>query len=133
MISGKPIPIPVPTMGLIKSTDRERIGADGLAECLNWILRDRDFRVRDGLTTFGNLVAGRPTGFIHYDHGDGSLRTVKATNVGWQNFNYATRTWTARTGAALAGAVEQQVFRVFQKSGGTHLLGVNWKDAPKKW
>ena len=129
----QPIAIPIPVMGLLSAIDRERIPAEGLSECENFILRDRDFRVRDGLTLFGNSLGGRPSGFIHYDHSDGQLRLVGATTTGWKSFNFATQTWTAITGTALTASTEQQVFRVFQKSGGTFLLGVNAKDNPKKW
>jgi len=115
------------------AVDRERIPPDGLSECENFILRDRDFRVRNGLTPFGDFLGARPTGLIHYDHIDGTLRFVAATITGWKSFNFTTKTWTAIGGAALTGNTEQQVFRVFQNSGGTHLLGVNNKDAPKKW
>jgi len=131
--SAKPIPIPIPTLGLLSAIDRERIPAEGLSECENFILRDRDFRTRDGLTLFGNSLLTRPTGFIHYDHSDGTLRVVGATITGWKSFNFTTRTWTAITGTPLTASTEQQVFRVFQKSGATFLLGVNNRDNPKKW
>jgi len=133
MAAGAPIPIPVPTLGLFAATDRERIGPDGLSESENFILRDRDFRTRDGLTAYGNSLGARPTGFIHFDHSDGLLRLVGATIAGWKSFNFSTGVWTAITGTALTASTEQQVFRVFQKAGGTLLLGVNAKDPPKKW
>ncbi len=133
MPSSQPIPIPIPSLGLLSAFDRERVGPEGLSECENWILRDRDFRVRNGLTTFGDSLGVRPTGFIHYDHSDGQLRIVGATIRGWKTFNFTTRTWTSITGTALTASTEQQVFRVFQKSGATYLLGVNNKDTPKKW
>ena len=127
------IPIPIPVLGLLAAVDREHVPAEGLTECENFILRDRDFRVRNGLTLFGNSLGARPTGFVHYDHTDGSLKLVGATITGWKFFNFVTHTWTTITGSALTTSTEQQVFRVFQKSGGTHLLGVNNKDTPKKW
>jgi len=129
----KSIPIPIPTLGLLAAVDREHIPPRGLSECENFILRDRDFRVRNGLTSFGNSLGARPTGFIHYDHSDGTLRLVGATIAGWKAFNFVTKTWTAITGAPLTASTEQQVFRVFQKAGGTLLLGVNNKDTPKEW
>lgn len=130
---GAPIPVPVPTLGLIAAIDPERIGPDGLSECENWIIRDRDFRTRDGLRPFGKTVNGRPTGFIHYDHSDGQLRMVMATTAKWFKFDYSTFDWTAITGTALTGSTEQQVFRVFQKAGAAWLLGVNNKDPMIKW
>lgn len=130
------IPIPIPTLGLIKSVDRESVPPSALAEAENWIYRDRHFRVRNGLTALGsNTVSGRPTGIIHYDHSDGALRTVLATATGWYNFNYGTRAWTLLTGTALTATTQQQAFRIFHKGtpSVSYLLGVNGKDAPKKW
>jgi len=133
MPSASTIPIPVPVLGLLSGVDREHIPPEGLSECENFILRDRDFRVRDGLTPLGNPLAARPTGYIHYDHTDGSLRLIAGTIRGWAKYNFSTNLWTAITGTALTASTEQQVFRVFQKSGATYLLGVNNKDTPKKW
>ena len=133
MSIGQPIPIPVPRLGLLSAIDAESVPAEGLSQCENWIFRDRNFRVRNGLTAFGDSLGARPTGFIHYDHSDGQLRAVGATIAGWKVFNFTSRTWTAINGTALSASTEQQVFRVFQKSGSTLLLGVNNKDTPKKW
>lgn len=133
MASGlKAIPIQIPTLGLLKAMNREQVGPEGLTDSENWILRDRDFRVRPGLTPFGNSVLQRPNGIVHYDHGDGSLRTVMSTINQWRNFNYSTHLWTI-IGATLTSTTEQQVFRVIAQSGATYLIGTNWKDPPKKW
>lgn len=135
MPNQQPIPIPIPTLGLIKSLDRERVPAEGLAEVENWIYRDGEFRTRAGTTILGNDVNERPTGFIHYDHTDGALRTVMATNTAWYSFDYGIGNWVGISGIVLTGGVEQQVFRVFHRDTPTksYLLGTNWRDAPKKW
>jgi hypothetical protein len=129
-----PIPIPVPKGGVRPDLDPLEIGFGALAYGQNVYYQDGFFQVRPGPYAYFNDIDQRPSGYAQYLHNDGSLRTVKATTAGWWKGNSGTRTWTDISGTALTGSPDnQQIFRVFQKAGATHLLGVNDKDSPKKW
>lgn len=128
-----PISIPLPILGVVKTLDDEHIPQNGARDCENWLYRDREFRVRPGLTTFGNDINQRPAGFISYDDVGGNRRIVMGTDDGWWTYDEATNTWTDISGTALTASFEQQVFRFFQVSSDTHLLGVNGKDSAKTW
>lgn len=130
----KPITIPIPWKGLIRSVNREQIPPDGCSELENWLHRQNEFVVRPGLIAVGQDTDQRPTNFIQYDHNDGSSRTVMGTTAGWFRFNTATTLWNSLTGGVpLTASVQQQVFRVFPKAGVNWLLGCNGVDPMKKW
>ena len=121
-----PLYIPIPHRGLMPHLNQREIGPEGLYQSENWVLRDGVFQVRPGSTVFGNDINQRATGYIQYRHSDAALRTVKGTIAGWWKYAAGTDLFTDITGTALtATAVQQQVFRVFQKAGATWLLGIN--------
>jgi hypothetical protein len=127
-------PIPVPARGPQADLDRQDVPADALSESENVVLRNGEFKVRPGLTTFADDINERPTAYIQYVDQGGSRRVVKATTAGW--FALGSGAWTDITlaGSELTGAAtDLQVFRKFEKAGDLYLLGTNGKDAPKKW
>jgi hypothetical protein len=128
-----PIPIPTHTSGVIADSDPENMPVGALLEGENWIYEDGELKLRDGFSVFGNDVNQRPMGLIQYLHSAGGLRTVQATTLGWWRFSSGT--WTDITGSGLTGApTDLQVFRVFQKSSATYLLGTNaGVNTMKKW
>jgi hypothetical protein len=110
------------------------IPPDACREVENWVHRDNEFRIRDGLTTFADDINQRPSGVISFELANGARRTVMATDVSWWAYDEATNTWTdLANGALSAGVGDQQVFRAFEQSGTTMLLGTNGADNPKKW
>lgn len=126
--------IPLPYLGLLRAHDRERVPPDGAAEMENWIHRDENFQVRPGLTTFGNLLSQRPCGMVGFVLTDGTRRIVMGTDDSWWAYDNTTNTWSdLANGALTGGAGDQQVFRPFEQSGTTILLGTNSADNPKKW
>ncbi len=126
--------IPVPNLGVMAHLDRRDVPPRGLAEAENWIFKNGEFQVRPGEGTFGDDINQRPMGYIQYRHSDGALRTVMGTSLGWWKYDAATNTFTNISGTALTGSpTQQQVFRVFQKAGATHLLGINEADVLQKW
>lgn len=127
-----PIPIPLPSRGVMPDADPENVPIGALIAAENWLWHDGELRVRPGNTKIGSSVAQRPTGYIHYKHSDGNSRVVKGTVDGWWSLSGST--WGDISGTALTGVeADLQVFRVFQKSGATHLLGTNGADSMKKW
>ena len=135
MASASPsIEIPVPRGGHRPDADPYEIGFKALTQAENWIYRDGEYRVRPGYAAFATDINQRPTSYFQYLHQDGALRTIKGTTVGWWKFNSGGNSWTDISGTALtASPTQQQIFRAFQKSGATWLLGTNGADSPKKW
>jgi hypothetical protein len=129
-----PIPIPLPYRGLLSAQERENFPPDAASESENWIHRDDKFQVRPGLTSLGDQTSQRATGMVGYELADGTRRIVMGTTVSWWAYNEATNTWTdLANGALTASAIDQQVFRPFELSGTTLLIGTNGADAVKKW
>jgi len=119
---------------VISTLDAEHIPADGLRKAENWVHQNDEFRVRDGLTAFGDDIDQRPAGFFTYHDADGNYRIVMGTDLGWWSYDEATSTWTDISGTALTSApIDAQIYRIFQKAGTTWLLGVNGVDPFNKW
>src|SRR5262245_21396030 len=126
--------LPMPTQGVRPDLDPTEVPPTALREAENWMRRDGKFRVRPGFVPFASSVGQRPTALIQYVHNDLSTRVVMGTVASWWRYNTGTSAWVDLGGTALtASPAQQQVFRPFSKAGTTHLLGVNGKDAPKKW
>jgi hypothetical protein len=125
----------VPTDGVRADLDHFEVPANALREAENWLRRSGTFRVRPGETAFATSTAQRPTAFIQYLHHDLSYRGVMGTVASWWRYDVGTNAWVSLAGGVplTASPTQQQVFRPFSKAGQTWLLGVNNKDAPKKW
>ena len=50
------VPIPVPHQGLLHNVNPRVVGPAGLTRAMNWIFRDGEFRVRDGMLPLGALT-----------------------------------------------------------------------------
>lgn len=132
MARPKPIPLPIPEMGVVSDGNPEDMPLGSLIDAQNWIWDNGELKLRPGFTTFGNDINQRPTAFAQYLHNDGAYRIVKATTAGWWKLTGST--WSDISGSALTGtATDLNVFRVFQKSGASHLLGTNGANTMKKW
>jgi hypothetical protein len=125
----------VPTDGVRADLDDFEVPANALRESENWLRRAGKFRVRPGETAFATSTGQRPTALIEYVHHDLTTRLVMGTVSSWWRYNTGTNAWVSLDGgtALTASPTQLQVFRPFSKAGATHLLGVNGKDAPKKW
>src|SRR5262247_1187140 len=125
----------MPTQGVRPDLDPVEVPPEALRDAENWMRRDGRFRVRPGFVPFASSVGQRPTAMIQYLHHDLSARYVMGTVSSWWRYNTATNAWADVSGgfALTASPTQQQVFRTFSQAGTTHLLGVNNKDAPKKW
>ena len=131
-----PVLLAPPTDGVRPDLDPTEVPLDALRDAENWMRRAGKFRVRPGFTAWATNPAQRPTGLIQYVAHDLGLRTVLGTVSGWWRYNAATDAWvdiTQPANALTASVTQLQVFRTFSKAGATWLLGVNGKDAPKKW
>src|SRR5262245_6473098 len=127
--------LPMPTQGVRPDLDPTEVPPEALREAENWMRRDGRFRVRPGFVPFASLTNQRPTALVEYMHHDLSTRLVMGTVSAWWRYNAGTNAWVDISGgtALTASPSQQQVFRKFSKAGSTWLLGVNGKDAPKKW
>lgn len=128
-------PLPIPVQGYRPDLSPRDIGALGLYQAQNWMVRDGIMQPRPGFSQGqGVAFSQRVEGFTQYIHTDGNTRVVLGTTVGWRQVNSATNNWDDITGNALTGSgINQQVFRVFHRAGISHLIGCNGKDTPKKW
>ena len=62
------------------------------------------------------------------------MRIIRGMVLGWWKFNPGGNFWTDVSGTALtASPTQPTIFRAFQKSGATWLLGTNGSDTPNKW
>lgn len=126
--------IPIPVDGVRKDLAQNAVPPSALIESQNMILRRGRFQPRYGVVAFAsNKPSQKVKGVIGYRHSDGTDKLVIGTEAGWWRYNSGTTAWVDISGTALA-ASDHIIFRVFQKDGATHLLGINNQvSTMKKW
>lgn len=130
------LPLPMPTGGVHKEISRVDMPVTALHDAENWIYRDGRFRVRDGLTTLGSAVSGRPDGFVNYFDGTTPVLLMATTST-YYEWVQSTNAWTSRGGSLNGDETTHNIMRVFQKGSAsgttTTMYGTNGTDDVKKF